>query len=244
MIGGLLLALGALRLTQAVLSILGLSAVVGLAVGFAFRDITENFIASVLLGMRSPFQIGDYVTVAGHSGVVKSLITRATVLVTLEGNHVRIPNSVIFKEIMVNATASPCSRNTFDVLIPYTASTSAAIDAISRALNQQPGVLSNPAPRVLVEALEAEAVRLRAYLWTPTQGADWFRLLSGVKLKAKVELQKAGVMTTQPAANHGGAGGPIGATSGDVVRACIPPEEGHPGARRPSSRGPRPCAGQ
>ena len=114
-IGGLLLALSALKLTQAVLSILGLAGVVGLAVGFAFRDITENFIASVLLGVRRPFQIGDYVTVAGQSGVVKSLNTRATVLVTLEGNHVRIPNAVIFKEIMVNATASPTFRNSFDV---------------------------------------------------------------------------------------------------------------------------------
>ena len=131
-IGGLLAALSALDLTQVVLSILGLSAVVGLAVGFAFRDITENFIASVLLGMRRPFQIGDYVTVAGQSGVVKSLNTRATVLVTLEGRHVRIPNSVIFKEIMVNSTASPSFRNSFDVTIPIEASTRAAIERSRR----------------------------------------------------------------------------------------------------------------
>ena len=117
-IGGFLLALGALGLTHVVLSILGLASIAGLAVGFAFRDITENFIASVLLGVRRPFQIGDYVTVAGHSGVVKSLNTRATVLVTLEGNHVRIPNATVFKEIMVNSTASPSSRHSFDVLDP------------------------------------------------------------------------------------------------------------------------------
>src|SRR5262249_11396994 len=91
-IGGVLLALGTLQLTHAVVSILGVAGMVGLAVGFAFRDITENFIASVLLGLRRPFQVGDYVTIAGQSGVVKSLNTRATVLVTFEGNHVRIPN--------------------------------------------------------------------------------------------------------------------------------------------------------
>src|SRR5262249_38722696 len=101
-IGGLILALQALRLTQAVMSILGVSGLVVLAVSFAFRDITENFIASVLLGLRRPFQIGDYVTIAGQSGVVKSLNTRATVLVTLEGNHVRIPHATIFKEVMGN----------------------------------------------------------------------------------------------------------------------------------------------
>ena len=93
-----------------------------------------------------PFQIGDYVTVSGQSGVVKSLNTRATVLVTFEGNHVRIPNSVIFKEIMVNATASPSFRNSFDVVIPYESSTATAIDAISGALR---GLKGRPLIRLL-----------------------------------------------------------------------------------------------
>ena len=185
-IGGLVLALAALRLTQMVMSILGVSGLIVIAVGFAFRDITENFIASVLLGLRRPFQIGDYVTIAGQSGVVKSLNTRATVLVTLEGKHVRIPNSTIFKEIMVNATASPSFRTTFDVVIPNEASTAAAIEAINRALRATKGILNDPPPRTLVEALESGGVRLRADFWTPTHNIDWFQLLSDAKLQTKV----------------------------------------------------------
>ena len=61
---------GDLGLTRVVLSIVGVASIVGLAVGFAFRDITENFIASVLLGVRRPFQIGDVITVAGQAGGV------------------------------------------------------------------------------------------------------------------------------------------------------------------------------
>ena len=185
-----------MRLTQAVMSVLGVSGLVVLAVGFAFRDITENFIASVLLGLRRPFQIGDYVTIAGQSGVVKSLNTRATVLVTLEGKHVRIPNSTIFKEIMVNATASPSFRTNFDVVIPNEASTAAAIDAINRALRGDAGILADPPPRTLVEALEPGVVRLRADFWTPTHNIDWFQLMSDAKLRAKVALQQAGVIGT------------------------------------------------
>jgi small conductance mechanosensitive channel len=193
---GLLLALGALDLTRVVLSILGLAGMVGLAVGFAFRDITENFIASVLLGLRRPFQIGDYITVAGQSGAVKSLNTRATVLVTLEGNHVRIPNSVIFKEIMVNSTASPSFRNSFDVVIPNQASTNEAIELISAALATQKGVLPDPPARALVEALEPGGVRLRVYLWSPTRGVDWIQLMSDAKLKVKVTLQDSGILSS------------------------------------------------
>jgi small-conductance mechanosensitive channel len=205
-IGGVLLALSALQLTQAVLSILGLAGVVGLALGFAFRDITENFIASVLLGVRRPFQVGDYVTIAGQSGVVKSLNTRATVLVTLEGNHVRIPNAVVFKEILINASASPSFRHSFDVLIPPEASTAAAIAAIANTLREQDGILPDPPPRAVVDDLEPGGVRLRAYFWSPTQGVDLIQLTSDVKLKARVALQTAGVFPAPAAVNPAPAG--------------------------------------
>jgi small-conductance mechanosensitive channel len=195
-IGGLALALATLRLTQLVMSVLGVSGLVVLAVGFAFRDITENFIASVLLGLRRPFQIGDFVTIAGQTGVVKSLNTRATVLVTLDGKHVRIPNSTIFKEIMVNATASPNVRTDFDVVVPLEASTAAAIDAITRALRETPGIVPDPQPRALVEAIEPGGVRLQADFWTPTRNIDWSQLLSDAKLRVKVALQQAGVIGT------------------------------------------------
>jgi small conductance mechanosensitive channel len=170
-----------------------------LAVGFAFRDITENFIASVLLGTRRPFQVGDYVQIAGHAGVVKSLNTRATVLVTLEGNQVRIPNVIIYKEILVNSSASASVRGSFDVIVPYEVSTAAAMEAITPALRGQEGILAEPPPRALVEALETSGVRLRVYFWLPAQGVDGFQLNSDVRLRTKVALQQAGI--TPPAAS-------------------------------------------
>ena len=192
-IGGLMISLWMLDLSHAVLSILGLAGVFGLAVGFAFRDITENFIASILLGVRRPFRVGDYVQVADQAGVVSSLNTRATVLVTLEGKHVRIPNNIIYKEIMINSSASASTRGNFDVIVPYEVSTAAAQEAINRALREQDGVLTDPPPRALVEALETNGVRLRAYFWTSTEGVDGLKLLSDLKMRVKVTLQTAGI---------------------------------------------------
>jgi len=192
-VAGLLAALKVLDLTQIVLSILGLAGIVGLAVGFAFRDIAENFIASVLLGMRRPFQVGDYVQVAGHAGLVQTLNTRATVLVTLDGKHVRIPNSTIFKEILVNSTASASTRSTYQLVIPYEASTAAALEAITASLQELDGVLENPPARALVEGLEPNGVKLQAYFWAPSQGIDGLKLLSDAKLKTKVALQRLGI---------------------------------------------------
>jgi small-conductance mechanosensitive channel len=192
-LAGVLMGLSLLNLTHMILSIVGLASMVGLAIGFAFRDITENFIASILLGTRRPFQIGDYIQVAGREGVVKTLNTRATVLVTLEGNHIRIPNNIIYKEIMVNSSASPISRGTFDVAIPYEASTAVAIEAMSRVICDQEGVLSDPPARVLVDGLETNGVRLRAFFWMPVHGVDGVKLLSDLRLKAKLALQAAGI---------------------------------------------------
>jgi len=192
-IAGLLLALSVLNLTHLVLSILGVAGMVGLAVGFAFRDITENFIASILLGTRRPFRIGDYIQVAGQAGVVMSLNTRATVLVTLEGKQIRIPNNIIYKEILINSSASPTSQATFDVLIPYEASTTAAIAAITQAISDQEGVLRDPPARVLVEAMETNGIRLRAYYWVAVEDVDGLKLLSDLRLRSKVALQQAGI---------------------------------------------------
>lgn len=190
---GVLLALNVLDLTKAVLSVVGLAGVVGLAVGFALRDIAENFIASVLLGLRRPFRVGDYVQVAGQAGIVWSLNTRATVLVTLEGKHVRIPNAIIYKEILINSTASPSVRGDFDMIIPHGASIATALDAVTRALQAHEGLLPEPPPRALVEELRADGVRLKAYFWFPSQGVDGFKIISDARLRAKVALQGAGI---------------------------------------------------
>ncbi len=192
-LGGFLAGLHLLGMTEAVLSFMGLAGVVALAVGFAFRDIAENFIASVMLGVRRPFRVGDYLEVAGKAGVVKSLNTRATILVGLDGSHIRIPNAIIFKEILVNRTASTAMRASFDVLIPWDSSIATATEAITAALRTHEGFEASPSPRSLVEAIEQGSVRLRSYFWIPSQGIDRLKLLSDAQLAAKVALQKVGI---------------------------------------------------
>ena len=190
---GLLAALQVFGVASAVMSVLGLAGVAALAIGFAFRDITENFIASILLSTRRPFNVGDYVEVAGQSGVVKALNTRATVLVTLEGKNVRIPNSTVYKEIVSNSSASTSARSTFDVLIPYDVSTVQAMDLIGAALRDHDAILNDPPPRALVNDLLPTGVNLRVYFWMPTHGIDGFKVNSDAHLKVKVALQQAGI---------------------------------------------------
>jgi small-conductance mechanosensitive channel/osmotically-inducible protein OsmY len=201
LLGGLYISLQIFGVAQAVLSVVGLAGVVALALGFAFRDIAENFIASVLLGVRPPFRLGDYVKLAGHEGIVKSLNTRATVLTTLDGHRVRIPNAVVFKSILVNTTASDVVRATIDLTIPYEVSVARALDVINRALRDFDGLADQPPARALVEGLESGCIRIRVFYWAKSRGVDGFKLQSDVRLAVKAALEKAGIVPgSSPAA--------------------------------------------
>ena len=201
-VAGVLIGLSVLNLTQAVLSILGLAGVAGLALGFAFRDIAENFIASMLLGIRRPFGIGDFITVAGRSGSVLSLDTRATTLITPEGIRVQIPNSVIYKETLANASITPSTLGATELVVPYDISTAEAIEEINEALKKTDGLLAEPGPRTLVLALEPTGVRLKATYWMPSKGLDLDRLQSDLRLRIKVRLQRLALRQADPAADQ------------------------------------------
>jgi len=112
---GLVLALVLLDATALLGTILGAAGILGLAVGFAVRDTVENYIASILLSLRNPFDVNDLVDVSGQLGNVVKLTSRATILLSPEGNHVRIPNATVFKAVIINYTRRPERRFEFDV---------------------------------------------------------------------------------------------------------------------------------
>ncbi len=66
------------------------------AIGFAFQNILQNFLAGILLLIQEPFTLGDWISVTGIEGRVDDIQTRATVIVTKEGKHVVIPNATLF----------------------------------------------------------------------------------------------------------------------------------------------------
>ena len=103
------LALGADALREA----LGAAGVAGLAVGFAVKDTIENYVASVMLSVRQPFRPNDHVVIDGKEGRVIRLTSRATVLMTLDGNHLRIPNGAVFKAVILNYTRNAERRFDF-----------------------------------------------------------------------------------------------------------------------------------
>ncbi|HSR43244.1 MAG TPA: mechanosensitive ion channel domain-containing protein, partial [Longimicrobiales bacterium] len=107
---GVFVALGILQLDKTVTSLLAGVGILGLALGFAFQDIAENFIAGILITVRRPFTDGDLVETNGFLGHVETVDLRATHIRTLQGQLVRVPNGDVFDSPITNYTQAEGRR--------------------------------------------------------------------------------------------------------------------------------------
>ncbi len=186
-------------LTRLAVTVLGGTGLAGIIVGFAFRDIAENFLASLLLSVRNPFSMGDLIEVAGETGIVQNLNTRSTVLLTLDGNHVQIPNATVFKSTIRNYSSTPTRRAQFTVGIGYDSSVAKAQLLISEILRQHPAVLDQPEPLVLVDELGAATVNLRVSYWFNSRTYSPAKANSALLRLTKNALLDAGIELPDPA---------------------------------------------
>lgn len=191
---GLYIVLQVAGLTQLALSLLGGAGVVGIIVGFAFRDIAENFLASLLLSVRQPFRRSDYIAVGGQEGTVQSMNTRSTLLLSREGNHIQIPNAAIFKSTIVNFSAAAARQEYLEVGIGYEVSIAAAQEIIRKVLADHAAVLAEPEePLVLVESLGSATVNLRAYFWFDGHAYSVLKIRSALLRLIKKALMDEGI---------------------------------------------------
>ena len=191
MLVGLYLVLRIAGLTQLALTVVGGTGLIGLVLGIAFRDITENFLASLFLSLQQPFREGDLVEVANVTGYVQRLTSRTTVLMTLDGNQVQVPNSTVFKSTLRNFTSNPNRREDFIVGIGYDDAISFAQEVALKVLAEHPAVLNDPEPLVLVENLGSSTVNLRVYFWLDGARHSWVKVKSSVIRLVKRALQDA-----------------------------------------------------
>lgn len=190
---GLYVVLRISGLTGLALSVIGGTGLLGLIIGFAFRDIAENFLASLLISMQRPFATGDLICVAGHTGFVQRVNTRATLLMTLQGNHVQVPNAMIYKEVITNFTANPNERFDFIVGIGYEDPITRAQTVALGVLQQHSAVLADPEPLVLAERLGPATVDLRVYFWVNISTHSGLKVRSSVMRQTKRAFDEAGI---------------------------------------------------
>jgi small conductance mechanosensitive channel len=195
---GLILVFDLLGIATMVGALLGTAGVVGLVLGFAFREIAENYLAGILLSIRQPFSIGDLVQIDQHEGHVLRLTSRELILLSFEGNHVRLPNSTVFKSIIVNFTQNPRRRIEFAVGVDPSTPLRKAAELAKNVVAELPGIIPDPPPFARVMELGDSAIELRVFGWIDQRETDFLKVRSEAVRAVKIAFDDAGIQMPDP----------------------------------------------
>jgi len=181
--------------------------ITSVAIGFAFKDVLQNFFAGILILWRRPFIVGDEIKVGSYEGTVEEITTRSTRVKTYDGERAVLPNGDVYTSAVLVRTAYNNRRIRLSVGIGYQDSIERARSVIREVLQQTEGVLAEPAPSVLVWELAPSSVNFNIFFWTNSHQASVLRVTDSAMTAIKLALDKAGidipyphtVVLTQPA---------------------------------------------
>jgi len=197
-IGGLIIALNLLGAQAMVATILGGAGVVGIALGFAVRDTLENYLASIMLSLRQPFRGGDHVLIGDKEGKVMRLTSRATILMTMDGNHLRIPNSTVFKAIILNYTTNSDRRFNFQLGVDAADDPVSAMKTGLDVMKARDFVLDDPAPSASISEVGDSNIVINFYGWVDQTTASFGKARSLSIRSVKDALEEEGFSLPEP----------------------------------------------
>lgn len=195
---GILIGLYLLDLTAMFGAIIGAAGLIGLVLGLAFQDIAENYLAGFLLSTRSLFGVGDRIDVCDHEGKVVQMTMRELVLMTHEGNHVRIPNSEVFKNATVNYSRNPYRECNFTVNIDTAQDLDHVQEVGCAALGEMTGVVHDPGVFMRVEEFGPDGMVVRFHVWVDQRAYSFRKVRSEAKRVLKMALDEAGIKMPPP----------------------------------------------
>ena len=162
----------------------------GLAIGLALQGSLANFAGGVLILLFRPFKIGDWIEAQGVSGTVDSIQIFHTVLRTGDNKTVIVPNGNLSNGIITNYNRQPTRKVVFDVGVDYEADLQ-KVREVLLSLADDPRVLKQPAPVVVVTALGDSAITMSLRVWVNTP--DYWDVLFMFNEHSRDRLKAQGV---------------------------------------------------
>ena len=171
----------------------------GVAVGFAFRDILQNFLAGILILITEPFTLDDQIVFKDFEGTVEHIQTRATTIKTYDGRRIVIPNAELFTNSVTVNTAFDNRRLQYDIGIGYGDDIEEAKKIILDVLYNTQDVLHDPPPEALVVDLAGSTINIRARWWiNPPRRADALDTQDRVLTEINKQLVAQGIDLPYP----------------------------------------------
>ena len=164
LLAGLFISLQLLHLEKTIASLLAGAGIIGLALGFAFQDLTANFISGVFIIFRKPFDVGNIVDTNGFTGIVEEIQLRSTTIRTFQGLHIMLPNKEIFQKPITNYSLS--GKRRIDVVLTFSgkANLQAIEQKIREAVSAIPEVKDDKV-QVLFVDYNGDTVKMEVHCW-------------------------------------------------------------------------------
>jgi small-conductance mechanosensitive channel len=173
-----------LKLTD--LAIIGGALSVG--IGFGLQNVVNNFVSGLLLAFERPVAVGDTVQVGSHSGIIRVIGIRASVLETPDGAEVIVPNSELITKEVINWTRSNTRRRIeLPVSVPSGADPADIITMLREVVRDQPTLLRDPAPTYLFQEVSGRARTIVVRAWTDEPA--WSQVRSDLALAVEAAIR-------------------------------------------------------
>jgi len=172
--------------------------ITSVAVGFAFKDVLQNFFAGILILWRRPFIVGDQLKFREFEGTIEEINVRSTRIKTFDGERAVIPNGDVYTNAVLVKTAYDRRRVRFVVGIGYLDDIEKGRSTIKAVLDKTEGVMPDPGPWIYVSELAPSSVNFTVYFWVESNQANVLKVSDRVATGIKYALDKAGIDMPYP----------------------------------------------
>ena len=170
--------------------------VAGFIIGFALQDTLGNFAAGGMILIYRPFDVDDYIEVAGVDGTVKKMNLVSTTITTPDNQALIIPNSKIWGDVIRNKTGQRVRRVDLEFGISYSDSIEHAEEVFRKVLATMPAVLPEPAPNIQVIRHGESSIDFIVRPWVKTE--DYWPTYWAMQRAVKLAFDEAGITIPFP----------------------------------------------
>ncbi|MBV6631418.1 MAG: mechanosensitive ion channel family protein [Alphaproteobacteria bacterium] len=165
----------------------------GVAIGLAFREMLENFMAGIMIMVRKPMRIGDVIVVDDVYGQIEQITMRDTYVRQISNELILVPNAKIYKNPVEIITDLPLRRHQIVVGVAYGEDADNALKVIEKAVNSVDEIDKSVTPEVFAREFNASSIDFTVRWWAGSQPEDMHRSRSAVVLAVKRALDDAGI---------------------------------------------------
>ena len=164
------------------------------AIGFAFKDIFENFLAGIIILLRREMRINDFIACEGYEGTVEAILIRETHIRETDGELVILPNSMLFKNPLTIRTDLEQCRTTIICGVGYGENVDEARAVIKAAVTSCKTVISDAKPvEICAQEFADASINFEVSWWTGSRPTDIRKSRDEVVAAIKSALDESGI---------------------------------------------------